>query len=110
MDLHLRGKTAVVTGASKGIGLAITRALISEGARVAAGAQHGSAELDQLAEQGQVLPIQVDLTTPDGPAALISAAIDEFGDLDVLVNNVGAVRPRVGGFLSVTDDDWTWAL
>ena len=110
MDLHLRGKTAVVTGASKGIGLAITRALISEGARVAAGAQHGSAELDQLAEHGQVLPIHVDLTTPDGPTALISAAIDEFGELDVLVNNVGAVRPRVGGFLTVTDDDWTWAL
>ena len=33
-----------------------------------------------------------------------------FGGLDVLVNNVGAVRPRPGGFLSVTDDDWTWSL
>ena len=52
----------------------------------------------------------MDLTTPDGPTALISAAIDEFGELDVLVNNVGACDRGVAGFLTVTDDDWTWAL
>jgi NAD(P)-dependent dehydrogenase (short-subunit alcohol dehydrogenase family) len=110
MELHLTGKAAVVTGASKGIGLAITRALAGEGAQVVAGARHISAELAQLAADGHVHPVQVDLATPDGPAELVRAAASAFGGLDVLVNNVGGVRPRTGGFLSVTDDDWTWAL
>jgi NAD(P)-dependent dehydrogenase (short-subunit alcohol dehydrogenase family) len=110
MDLGLTGKVAVVTGASKGIGLAITRTLAAEGALVAAGAQAGSAELDVLADRGSVHPVAVDLTTIDGPALLVSAAVDTFGSIDILVNNVGAVRPRLDGFLAVTDEDWTWAL
>jgi NAD(P)-dependent dehydrogenase (short-subunit alcohol dehydrogenase family) len=57
-----------------------------------------------------VLPVRADLSTPDGPARLVDSAIEAFGVLDVLVNNVGAVRPRPGGFLSVTDEDWTTAL
>jgi NAD(P)-dependent dehydrogenase (short-subunit alcohol dehydrogenase family) len=52
----------------------------------------------------------VDLTAPDGPARLVEAAVATYGGLDILVNNVGAVRPRIGGFLSVTDDDWLSAL
>lgn len=52
----------------------------------------------------------VDLAAPDGPAELIQAAASAFGRLDVLINNVGAVGPRTGGFLSVTDDDWISAL
>ncbi|MCP2329506.1 NAD(P)-dependent dehydrogenase (short-subunit alcohol dehydrogenase family) [Hamadaea flava] len=110
MELHLTGKAAVVTGASKGIGLAITRALADEGAQVAAGARHITAELTQLATDGRVHPVEVDLATPDGPAELIEAAGSAFGGLDILINNVGAVRPRTGGFLSVTDDDWISAL
>jgi NAD(P)-dependent dehydrogenase (short-subunit alcohol dehydrogenase family) len=110
MDLHLEGKTAVVTGASKGIGLAITRALADEGARVVAGALHGSAELDALAEQRDVHPVRVDLTAVDGPAQLIATALERFERLDVLVNNVGAVRPRLAGFVALTDEDWDWAL
>jgi NAD(P)-dependent dehydrogenase (short-subunit alcohol dehydrogenase family) len=110
MDLHLSGKIAVVTGASKGIGLAITQALVSEGVSVVAGAREVSAELSRLAEAGSVHPVPVDLATPDGPARLIEAAIATFGGLDILVNNVGAVRPRTGGFLSVTDEDWTSTL
>ena len=51
MDLQLAGKVAVVTGASKGIGLAVTRSLAAEGVRVVAGAMRGSAELDVLADQ-----------------------------------------------------------
>jgi hypothetical protein len=54
MDLELGGRTAVVTGASKGIGLAITRALAGAGAHVVAGAQRSSAELDELADGGRV--------------------------------------------------------
>ncbi|MEU7870282.1 oxidoreductase [Dactylosporangium sp. NPDC049140] len=110
MDLHLIGKAAVVTGASKGIGLAITRALAGEGARVAAGARHITAELAELAAGGRVHPVEADLATPDGPAELIRAAASAFGGLDILVNNVGAVQPRTGGFLSVADDDWISAL
>lgn len=107
MDLHLAGKTAIVTGASKGIGLAIVRALVAEGAVVVAGARTTTPELAALADAGRVHPVNVDLSTPDGPVSLVetgTALLD--GRLDILVNNVGAVHPRVGGFLSVTDDDW----
>lgn len=112
MDLHLNGKTAIVTGASKGIGLAITQALAREGVTVVAGARTTTTELSDLAERTTVHPVTVDLTSPDGPAQLVETAIglSQDGGLDILVNNVGAVRPRTGGFLSVTDDDWTTTL
>lgn len=110
MDLELTGRTAVVTGASKGIGLAITAALAAEGVTVVAGALRGSPELDALAEGGRVHAVTVDLTTATGPAALIDAAIRRLGGIDILVNNVGAVRPRLEGFLAVTDDEWEWNL
>ncbi|HVV08575.1 oxidoreductase [Amycolatopsis sp.] len=107
MDLHLSGRIAVVTGAGKGIGLAVTRALAGEGARVVAGAHSVTPELAELAERAPVRPVPADLATPEGPARLIDAAIAGFGGLDILVNNVGAVTPRTGGFLSVADEDWT---
>jgi NAD(P)-dependent dehydrogenase (short-subunit alcohol dehydrogenase family) len=110
MDLQLAGKVAVVTGASKGIGLAITRSLAAEGVRVVAGAMRGSAELDLLADQKGVHPVLVDLTTPGGPATLIAEGVSRFDAIDILVNNVGAVRPRLQGFLGVTDEDWDWAM
>ncbi|MFD8414980.1 SDR family NAD(P)-dependent oxidoreductase [Streptomyces sp. NPDC059650] len=110
MDLHLTDKVAVVTGASKGIGLAITRALADEGARVVAAARTVDGPLADLAAGGRVRPVAVDLTTPDGPARTVREAVEAFGGLDVLVNNVGAVSPRLGGFLSVTDEDWSWGL
>ena len=106
MDLGLQGKIAVVTGASKGIGLAITRALAAEGVRVVAGARTTGASSPH-SPSGTVHPLAVDLSTPDGPRELV-ARTDEYGGLDILVNNVGAVTPRLGGFLSVTDDEW-WA-
>ena len=105
MDLHLTGKIAVVTGASKGIGLAVTRALAGEGVQVVAGAREWHDEPSPL-----VHPVAVDLGTPDGPARLVDEAVTRFGGLDILVNNVGAVRPRTGGFLSITDEDWTGML
>jgi NAD(P)-dependent dehydrogenase (short-subunit alcohol dehydrogenase family) len=110
MDLQLSGKVAVVTGASKGIGYAITQALAAEGVSVMAGARELTPELSELAAHARVRPMQVDLSTPDGPGHLIEAAMSEFGALDILVNNVGAVTPRTGGFLSVSDDDWIATL
>jgi NAD(P)-dependent dehydrogenase (short-subunit alcohol dehydrogenase family) len=106
MDLRLTGKVAVVTGASKGIGLAITRALAEEGAFVVAGSLQGSAELEILAERWPLHAMRVDLSTDTGPAALIAEAIQQYEHLDIVVNNVGAVRPRPDGYLSVTDADW----
>jgi NAD(P)-dependent dehydrogenase (short-subunit alcohol dehydrogenase family) len=110
MDLHLSGKVAVVTGASKGIGLAITQALADEGVSVAAGALTGSDELAQLAASAPVRPVPVDLSSRDGPAQLVQEAVTAFGGLDVVVNNVGAVRPHVDGFLSFSEDDWERSL
>jgi NAD(P)-dependent dehydrogenase (short-subunit alcohol dehydrogenase family) len=110
MDLGLGGRVAVVTGASKGIGLAITRSLAAEGASVVAGSLHGSAELDVIREQSDVHSMLIDLSTPDGPATLIAEAVDRFAAIDILVNNVGAVRPRLDGFLAVTDEEWDWAF
>lgn len=110
MDLNLSGRTAVVTGASKGIGLAITRALADEGVSVVAGALHGSADLDELTKRADVRAVAVDLTTPDGPRDLVAEATKEHGGIDILVNNVGAVRPRLDGFVALSDDDWDQTL
>jgi NAD(P)-dependent dehydrogenase (short-subunit alcohol dehydrogenase family) len=106
MDLHLAGKAAVVTGASRGIGLAVAEALAEEGATVVAAARTSTPELTALARRLPVRPAQVDLTTADGPAALVEQASDTLGGLDVLVNNIGGVRPRTGGFLSITEEEW----
>jgi NAD(P)-dependent dehydrogenase (short-subunit alcohol dehydrogenase family) len=110
MDLRLAGKVAVVTGASKGIGLAVTTTLVGEGACVVAAARSLTDDLSQLTTRGEVHPVQVDLGSTEGPTRLIDEAVATYGRLDVLVNNVGAVHPRPGGFLSLTDDDWLWGL
>ena len=106
MDLQLAGKVAVVTGASKGIGLAVTRTLAAEGATVVA----GSRSVETLSELQGVTPVAVDLADPEGPARLVAAAVDACGRVDVLVNNVGGVHPRLDGFLSLTDADFEASL
>ena len=103
MDLGLDGQIAVVTGASRGIGLAVVRGLVGNGARVIAGARRSSAGLDGLAGTGQVQVLTVDLAEPAGPAQLIALAGDR---IDILVNNVGNAPARTGGFSSITDEDW----
>jgi NAD(P)-dependent dehydrogenase (short-subunit alcohol dehydrogenase family) len=105
MDLGLTDKLAVVTGASKGIGLAITQALAAEGARVVAGSRHTSLELGELVDGGRVYAVAVDLSRADGPQQLIDAA-HEHGQVSILVNNAGVVTPRLEGFLAVSDADW----
>ena len=103
MDLGLSGSVAVVTGASRGIGLAVVRGLAENDVRVIAGARKSSAELDELARTGRVQVAELDLATTDGPSRLVALAGDR---IDILVNNVGAAPTRTGGFLSVTDQDW----
>jgi NAD(P)-dependent dehydrogenase (short-subunit alcohol dehydrogenase family) len=92
MDTNLTDKVAVVTGASKGIGLATSQALAAAGAYVIAGARHNSPELQALEAAGSATFIAVDLSTPQGPPALIAAAAQR-GGVDILVNNAGSVTP-----------------
>jgi NAD(P)-dependent dehydrogenase (short-subunit alcohol dehydrogenase family) len=106
MDLNLTDKVAVVTGANRGIGLAVTRALLAEGAYVVA----GSRTTDNLDGLDRVTAVGVDLVAADGPALLIQRAIEAHGRVDVLVNNVGAVRIRTEGFLGTSDEEFQWAL
>jgi NAD(P)-dependent dehydrogenase (short-subunit alcohol dehydrogenase family) len=106
VDLELADKVAVVTGAGAGIGLAITTALADENALVVA----GSRSADTLDGLDRVTGVAADLSEPDAPAQLIQRAIDDHGRLDILVNNVGAVRLRLDGFLNVSDEDFEWAL
>jgi NAD(P)-dependent dehydrogenase (short-subunit alcohol dehydrogenase family) len=106
MDLELGDKVAIVTGAGKGIGLAVTHALVEEGARVVA----GSRTTDTLDGLDGVVAVPVDLAAPDGPALLVQRALDEYGRIDVLVNNVGAVRLRMEGFLGTSDEEFEWAM
>jgi NAD(P)-dependent dehydrogenase (short-subunit alcohol dehydrogenase family) len=106
MDLELKAKVAVVTGASKGIGLAIARQLAEEGALVVAGAR----TIDSLQQIEGVAPVAVDLADPAGPGRLVAAAIERHGRIDVLVNNVGSAHVRTDGFLALSDADFESSL
>jgi 3-hydroxy acid dehydrogenase / malonic semialdehyde reductase len=85
----LDGKTAIVTGASSGIGLATARALVAEGVRVAAGARR----VERMEELG-ALPLPLDVTDPASCEAFVARAVDELGGLDILVNGAGLALGR----------------
>ena len=103
MDLKLTGKTAVVTGASRGIGLATARTLIAEGVRVVGAARTITPALKDTG----AIPVAADLSTSEGVTTLIDAALAELGGLDLLVNNVGGGDEAVMGFLDAGDAQWT---
>jgi len=105
MDLGLSGKRAIVTGASRGIGLAVVRRLAAEGVHVIAASRDTSLELKEIVGSGWAEEIEVDLSTALGPAQVVAAAL-EGGPVDILINNAGAVTPRVDVSGSVTDDQW----
>jgi NAD(P)-dependent dehydrogenase (short-subunit alcohol dehydrogenase family) len=107
MDLGLAGKRALVTGASKGIGLAVARRLASEGAHVVAASRESTPEIKALVSSGWADEVQVDLSTGPGAAQAVAAAL-EHGPVDILINNAGGVTPRLDGSGSVTDEQW-WA-
>jgi NAD(P)-dependent dehydrogenase (short-subunit alcohol dehydrogenase family) len=106
MDLMLKDRVAVVTGAGKGIGMAVVQQLVDEGPHVVAGSLHAST----LEGLDGVTAVELDLSAPDAPDQLVQRALDEYGQLDVLVNNVGAVKLRLDSFLATTDDDFAWAM
>ena len=108
MDLGQKGKVAVVTGGSRGLGFAAARSLAGEGARVAICAR-GAEGLEAAAESlralgSEVLAVQCDIAAADGADTLLGAVRDHYGALDILVNNVGGNRR--GQFEETTDQDW----
>ena len=115
MDLHLDGKVAVITGSSRGLGLASARALVGEGTRVcvcARGAERlGQAVAELRAEAGSddaVIGVEADLTTASGADTVIDRAVTVYGGIDILVNNVG--KAGGGGLLDTPDPEWQAAL
>jgi NAD(P)-dependent dehydrogenase (short-subunit alcohol dehydrogenase family) len=108
MDLGLAGRVALVTGGSKGIGLAVVEALLAEGARVAAVSRSETPELRAL--PGELLHVPADLTEPDAPVRAVERTVEAFGGLDILVNNAGGPPPGTTlprfGFLGLSDRDW----
>ena len=100
----LNGRTALVTGSSRGIGLAVAQALAAAGARVVVNSRHlASAE----AAAGQVgngaIGIAADLGHPEGAAGLVEQALEALGTLDILVNNAGMAMPAESVGLAVAD-------
>lgn len=115
MDLGLEGNVAVVTGSSRGLGLASARALVAEGCRVTLCARgeerlrQAADELRPLARQADnVLGVRADVATADGIQQVIDRTVAEFDGIDILVNNVGLAGG--GGILETGDDEWQGAL
>src|SRR5687768_10194598 len=115
MDLGLTDKVAIVTGSSRGLGLASARALVAEGCRVcvcARGAERlaeAAVEIEAAARRPRMLlAVQADVSTADGVQLVIERTIETFGAIDILVNNVG--RAGGSGLLQTSDDDWQSAF
>ena len=112
MDLELDGRVALITGGSQGIGREIALCLAAEGADVAICARRRD-RLEQTADDirafgRQVVAVPADVATPDGPAAVLDAALDAFGHVDILVNNAG--KGHAQPMLELGDDDWHASL
>jgi 3-oxoacyl-[acyl-carrier protein] reductase len=115
MDLGLTDKIAIVTGSSRGLGLASARALVAEGCRVCICARGGeqlaaaALEVEAVARRPQmVLAVQADMSTGAGVELVMSRTAETFGGLDILVNNVG--KAGGGELLDTSDREWQAAL
>jgi 3-oxoacyl-[acyl-carrier protein] reductase len=113
MELGLSGKTALVTGGSKGIGAGIALELAREGADVAICARNAS-ELEAMADRlralgRRVAAVPADLSSATGVTAVVEGVLAQLGRIDILVNNVGGA-PGPGGFMNLTDAHWQTAF
>jgi 3-oxoacyl-[acyl-carrier protein] reductase len=113
MDLLLKDKSAIVTGASRGLGYAVANVLAGEGARIIINSRDSrnlneSAESIRRENSTLVFPIAGDVVDPSTPLKLIEAAEKNFGSLDLLVTNAGG--PPSGSFESFSDTDWEKAV
>jgi 3-oxoacyl-[acyl-carrier protein] reductase len=115
MDLGLAEKIAIVTGSSRGLGLASARALVAEGCRVCICARgeerlaEAAVEVEAVAKKpGMVAAVQADLSTQAGVDLVIERTVETFGGLDILVNNVG--RAGGGDILATSDLEWQAAF
>jgi len=107
---RLEGRTALVTGASRGLGRAIAVKLAEDGARVAINYRTGEQQAREVADQisgrgGTVLLLRGDVSVKDEARALVGAVLQQWGQLDILVNNAGITRDR--SMRKLTDEDWT---
>lgn len=105
-DVSNRTRIAVVTGAGRGIGLAIAQALVEDGCVVVA----GSRTITDALRDATPDAVTVDLATPDGPGHLVRHAVERHGGIDLLVNNVAGTSTPPGGFLELDDDAWRHTL
>ena len=109
MDLELKGRTALVTGSSRGIGRAIAHALAREGVKVCLSARGPeglvAVEAELRALGADVTQVAGDVATPEGARAAVDAAVRAFGRLDILVNNVGG-SGGAGAFDVATAEQW----
>jgi 3-oxoacyl-[acyl-carrier protein] reductase len=113
MDLGLKGKRALVTGASRGLGYATAALLIQEGARLAINSRNLQAIEDAArnleAETGsEVFPFAGDVANPEVPDRLIAQAVESLGGLDILITNSGG--PPAGKFETFDDQAWQAAV
>ena len=115
MELGLKGKVAIVTGGSKGIGKAIAEEMAAEGARLVICARDkdmlemAAAEIHEKTE-AEVFPVAADLSGLEGVRALVAETVNRFGRVDILVNNAGSIR--AGSILNKPDEEWAedWSL
>ncbi|WP_118181807.1 SDR family NAD(P)-dependent oxidoreductase [Paraburkholderia phosphatilytica] len=109
MDLKLRGKVAVLTGASVGIGLAVANAFAAEGVSLVLAARQrerlDAAASDIAARHGvQALPVACDVASAEGVAQLVHATVAQFGGADILFNNAGTGSNET--IMEAPDDKW----
>ena len=107
MELGIQGRTALVTGASMGIGRGIATALAREGVRLAVVARRRKLLEELQQEIGKLVIIEHDFLKPDAPEAIAMAALEGFGSVDILVNNAGGSRRFT---LESSDAQWEEAL
>lgn len=113
MDLGLKGRVALITGGSKGIGRASARSLTAEGARVAIAARNREG-LEKAAGPiraetgGEVITVSADCTIDGEVSAMVERVLDHFGRIDILVNSIGAAK--AGPFIELADEDWQESL